>query len=261
MKYRLYVDEVGNSGLGANLQHPNERYLSLTGVVIELDYVDTKVAPQLEALKRRFFRTHVDEPVILHRKELVNRQYPFQSLRDSAVEKAFNADLLGLLKSLDYTTITVVIDKYEHLQRYKVWRYDPYHYCQEVLLERYVLWLEHQSATGDVMAESRGGREDRRLKESFQRIWRDGTPYVSAAQLASRLSSKQLKVKTKANNIAGLQLADLLAHPSFKYVLCRRQKVAQPQTFGAKIAQILVNQKYLRNEGGTLDGWGCKWLP
>jgi hypothetical protein len=68
-------------------------------------------------------------------------------------------------------------------------------------------------------------------------------------------------VKSKANNIAGLQLADLLAHPSFKYILCRRQKVAQPQTFGAQIAQILVNEKYLRSESGNLDGWGCKWLP
>lgn len=261
MKYRLYVDEVGNSGLGAKLQHPNERYLSLTGVIIELDHVDADVAPQLEALKRRYFKTHVDEPLILHRKELVNKRYPFQSLKDPAVEKAFNAELLDLLESLDYTAITVVIDKHEHLQRYKVWHYDPYHYCQEVLLERYVLWLEHQTATGDVMAESRGGREDRRLKESFTRIWREGTRYVPATQLASRLTSKQLKVKTKANNIAGLQLADLLAHPSFKYILCRRQKVAQPQTFGAKIAQILVDRKYLRSASGKLDGWGCKWLP
>lgn len=177
------------------------------------------------------------------------------------IEKAFNADLLNLLRSVDYTTITVVIDKYEHLQRYEVWHYDPYHYCQEVLLERYVLWLEERDSSGDVMAESRGGREDRRLKESFSRIWNEGTRYVPATQFASRLTSKQLKVKTKANNIAGLQLADLLAHPSFKYVLSRHQRIAQPQTFGAKIARILVESKYLRSPSGKLDGWGCKWLP
>lgn len=261
MKYRLYVDEVGNPGFGARLQHANERYLSLTGVIIELHHVDSIVAPEIDALKRRYFTTHADEPLVLHRKELVNRKHPFQSLRDPDIGRAFDADLLRLLRSLEYKAITVVIDKHEHLQRYKVWHYDPYHYCQEVLLERYVLWLEHENATGDVMAESRGGREDLRLKESFTRIWREGTRYVPATQFASRLTSKQLKVKTKANNIAGLQLADLLAHPSFKYVLCRRQKVAQPRTFGAEIAQILVDRKYVRSGSGTLDGWGCKWLP
>jgi len=241
MKYRLYVDEVGNSGLGANLQHPNERYLSLTGTIIELD--------------------HVDEPLILHRKELVNRRYPFHELNNPDVERAFNADLLGLLRSLEYIAITAVIDKHEHLERYKVWRHDPYHYCQEILLERYVQWLESQDVVGDVMAESRGGREDRRLKESFNRIWHEGTRYVGGPSFAARLTSEQLKVKTKANNIAGLQLADLIAHPSYKYILCRHQKTAQPNNFGAQIARVLVDSKYLRSPTGSLDGWGCKWLP
>jgi hypothetical protein len=56
MKYRLYVDEVGNSGLSAKLQHPNERYLSLTGIIVDLEHVDQVVAPELEALKRKFLR-------------------------------------------------------------------------------------------------------------------------------------------------------------------------------------------------------------
>ena len=261
MKHRLYVDEVGNSGLGANLKHSNERYLSLTGVIFELDHVDLVVAPQLEALKRRYFKTHVDEPLIFHRKELVNRRYPFHALKNPDVESAFNSDLLDLFESLEYRTITVVIDKHEHLQRYKVWNYDPYHYCQEVLLERFVLWLNQRNATGDVMAESRGGREDRRLKSSFNRIWLEGTDFVSAELFGARLTSRELKVKTKANNIAGLQIADLIAHPSFRYILCRRKKTAQPVTFGSQIVKILVDSKYLRSASGTLDGWGCKWLP
>ena len=38
MKHRMYIDEVGNSDLGAS-QDPNHRYLSLTGVVFDLAYV------------------------------------------------------------------------------------------------------------------------------------------------------------------------------------------------------------------------------
>ena len=78
---RMYVDEVGNADLKAS-SDPNHRYLSLTGVVFDLDYVDRVLAPEMEALKRRYFRAHVDEPLILHRKELVNKKYPFQALRD-----------------------------------------------------------------------------------------------------------------------------------------------------------------------------------
>ncbi len=81
-------------------------------------------------------------------------------------------------------------------------------------LERYVFFLNTAACRGDVMAESRGGKEDMRLKKSFTRIWKKGTEYVEANQFQSALTSRQLKVKVKANNIAGLQIADILAHPS-----------------------------------------------
>lgn len=173
MKYRLYIDEVGNSDMGAS-QDPNHRYLSLTGVILELGYVDQVVHPQLEDLKRRFFGSHADEPVILHRKELVNRKPPFEALRNPDTESEFNRELLRLLREFEFTVITTVIDKLEHQQRYQAWRFDPYHYCLHVILERYVMWLRRRNAVGDVMAESRGGKEDLRLKKSFEKVWEEG---------------------------------------------------------------------------------------
>lgn len=115
-KYRLYVDEVGNSDLTSS-QNPNHRFLSLTGVIFEIDYVRTTVFPVIEDLKTRYFDSHPDSPLIFHRKELVNRRHPFSSLRDPAIEESFNSELLTLLNLLDYTVITVVIDKQEHEQR------------------------------------------------------------------------------------------------------------------------------------------------
>jgi len=38
MKYRLYVDEVGNPDLKSS-EHEEHRFLCLTGVAFELDYV------------------------------------------------------------------------------------------------------------------------------------------------------------------------------------------------------------------------------
>lgn len=260
MKHRLDIDEVGNSDLKASTD-PNHRYLSLTGIIFELGYVQSTLFPQLEELKQRYFNSHPDEPVCLHRKELVNHSYPFSALRDSAIEAAFNRELLLLLSLFDYRVITVVIDKQEHQQRYKVWRYDPYHYALAVLVERFVSWLREQDTIGDVMAESRGGREDRRLKDSFEGIYEKGTDYVQPDEFSRWLTSRQLKVKSKDNNIAGLQIADLIAHPSYKATLARHLRQELPENFGGQIAQILEEQKYYRNNRGKIDGWGRKWLP
>ena len=128
MKYRLYIDEVGNSDVGSS-RNPNHRYLSLTGVIAELDYVRDVLYPDLEELKRRYFGSHPDDPIVLHRKELVNKKPPFAALNDPAVESAFNSDFLERLSRWEYTVITAVIDKLQHMEQYQVWRYDPYYYC------------------------------------------------------------------------------------------------------------------------------------
>jgi hypothetical protein len=260
MKYRLYIDEVGNPDMGAS-EDPNHRYLSLTGVILELSYVERTVHPGLEALKRKYFGSHPDEPVVFHRKELVNRLPPFEALREPSIRQQFDEELLCFLRETEYTVLTAVIDKLEHRERYQVWRYDPYHYCLHVLMERYVMWLRRRGAHGDAMAESRGGKEDRRLKESFERTCRRGTDHMDSAQFRETLTSLQLKVKPKANNITGLQIADLVAHPSFKVVLARQAGQDPPANFGGRIGCILLNSKYDRSRSGQIDGWGIKWLP
>ena len=260
MKHRLYIDEVGNPDLGSS-RNPNHRYLSLTGVVIELGYVNGVLHPEMEDLKRRYFGSHPDEPIILHRKELVNKRQPFAALTDPTVERAFNRELLDRLRAWEYAVITVIIDKLQQMEQYQVWRYDPYHYCLKVLMERYVVWLQSEDATGDVMAESRGGNEDKRLKRSFERVYEEGSEWVPPALIQARLTSRQLKVKPKSNNIAGLQLADLIAHASFKAGLARRNGEALSENFGGQIAQILEASKYYRSSSGHVDGWGRKWLP
>lgn len=260
MKYRMYVDEVGNPDLGSS-NNPNHRYLNLTAVIIELSYVKQAVFPRVESLKEKYFDSHPDDPVIFHRKELVNKKHPFESLRNPQVEADFNAELLQVLRSLDYVVLSVTIDKQEHRDRYQVWRFDPYHYCLAALVERYVMWLRRRNATGDVMAESRGGKEDRRLKSSFKNLYEHGSEFMSSDQIAGALTSCQLKVKPKQNNISGLQLADLIAHPVYKAMIASRNNQAAPVTFGSQIVQIIEDRKFDRSSSGKLEGWGMKWLP
>ena len=142
-----------------------------------------------------------------------------------------------------------------------VWQQDPYHYGLRILIERYVLYLKEIGATGDVRAESRRGKEDMRLKRSYERVFSEGTEYMASETFEEYLTSRQLKVKQKSTNIPGLQLADLVAHPSFKATLARKKKQSLPSNFGGKIADILGANKYYRSSPGRVDGWGRKWLP
>lgn len=258
-KYRIYIDEVGNNDLGSS-ENPNHRYLSLTGIIIELDYVQTTLQPAIEGLKKKYFDYHPDEPVILHRKELVNKKYPFNKLKDPVVEKSFNSDFLELIESLEYTIISVLIDKLEHHRKYQTWKYDPYHYCMEIIVERFFFFLNSKISTGDVMIESRGGKEDMRLKKSFERIWELGTHFVEAERLQKLLTSRQLKVKQKSLNISGLQLADLIAHPSRRFMF-RKYKIDEGKRyiFGDKIIEI-IEDKYYKSKERT-EGYGIKFLP
>ena len=183
---------------------PNERFLSLTGVILELGYVETVVFPQLEGIKARLFRSHPDDPVIFHRKEMLNAKPPFEALRDSSIREQFDGEILSLMEAWDFTVVSVCLDKKRHKDTYTTWRYDPYHYCVAMLLERFSHFLENRNARGDVLAESRGGNQDIRLKKSFARLWSDGTDFVTPERFQGILTSRELKVKPKANNIAGL---------------------------------------------------------
>lgn len=258
--YRLYIDETGNADLGAS-RDPNHRYLSLTGVIIERQYVRHTLTPRLNELKQEFFDPDPDEPIILHRRAILQRNRPFHALRDQKIAADFDDKLLSLLSDCEYVVITVVIDKLAHLRRYRVWRYEPYHYCLEVLLERYVLWLNRHGARGDVLSEVRGGKVDRQLEKSFSRHYKHGTLFVRRDVIRRCLTSNRLKLKTKAKNISGLQLADILAHPSALYARSLYARDVKPTGFGEQIVNLLIKNKYDRSERRKLTGWGIKWLP
>lgn len=261
MKYRIYIDEVGHADKKAS-QDPEQRFLCLTGVVFRLDHVQTNLQPELEALKKKYFNSHPDEPVILHRKEMVYRKASFTVLKNAEIEDAFNQEFLHLLSHWEYKVISVIIDKLEHNETYdNTWKYDPYHYCQEILLERYRLFLDINNAKGDVMIESRGGKEDTRLKKSFRNLIEKGTHFLKAEELLECLTSKELKVKTKSANIAGLQIADLLAHAVRRYAFQEFWQLHDNKlTFSDRIIEVLKKGKFFEYKG-RINGYGVKKLP
>jgi hypothetical protein len=259
-RYRLYIDESGDHTY-YKLEDPAKRYLGLTGIFIETDYYRTIFQPEMEKLKQKHFPHSPDEPVILHRKDIINRSGPFWRLRDKTKEDAFNKDFLEFIKEQDYCIITVVIDKKTHIERYGDVAYHPYHYCLTALLERYCGFLNFCNAQGDVLAESRGGAEDLKLKRAYQKIYIEGTWQRGSNFFQQALTSSQIKVKSKWANIAGLQLSDLIAHPSKQEILIEEQRIDDlGDNFGKQMCQC-IQVKYNRQVyRGRIKGYGKVFL-
>ena len=260
--YRLYIDEVGNHDIRPDIDE-NERFLTLFGVIVNGQYMADIIQPQMQQIKREFFVADPDEPVIFHRKEITRFQGPFKILySDKEKRQQFGDLMLEMYEAWEYVAITVTIDKLTHYNSYSVWRYEPYHYCLAAMLERYVLYLHYRQIRGDVMIEARGTKPDQKLRRSFLRLWNEGTENIQAHRMQSCLTSKKLKIKQKAADIAGLQMADLLAHAAhYDHLAEHRLVAAQKSAYSRQIAEILNRSKYNRSKWGQIRGYGKKFLP
>lgn len=255
----MYVDESGDHTY-RSLEQPEKRYLGLIGCFFDLkEYPGFR--DNLESLKGKFFSYDPDFPLILHRKELVNRRGPFGRLSNPEIQESFNRDFLNLVKRWDFRVIAVVIDKKSHIERYAEAAFHPYHYCLASLLERYCGYLNFINAVGDVLAESRGGREDRELKEAFVHIYNRGTLWRDGEFFQGALTSREIKLKPKSANIAGLQLADLLAYPIRQDILLEEERISDPgDVFGKEICEA-IKPKYNKHlYDGRIRGYGRIFL-
>ena len=256
--YRLFIDEVGHDNLNT-ANDPNERYLCLLGVIMDVEKDHVALDTALGDLK---FDTFGNKSVVLHRREIIDKKPPpFDRLKDPAIRTSFDGGLIKVITDSDYSVVAVQIDKKEHIDRYAVWRSHPYHYCLKAMLERYVMHLNSLGATGDVMAEWRGIGPNRKLEAAYKYLYTRGTDNLTGDQCQRRLSSGQLKIQKKTANVSGLQLADLLASPVNRYLLCRRNKEEMIAPFGKQVIEILRESKFRRKWDGRLDGYGYKLLP
>jgi hypothetical protein len=243
-RYRLYLDESGDH-VFRHLDEPGHRYLCLLGCWFRgADY--HVFHGRLERFKQTHIPHNPDEPVVLHREDIINRRRAFWRLREQGRAAVFDRNLLELLAQAPFRVVAVVIDKTALQERYPVPAH-PYHLGLGFLLQRYCGFLNHINRCGDVMAESRGGREDRLLKDSYSRVYQRGVWMTRADFFQHALSSAQLKVKPKSANIAGLQLADLLGNPVRQAILRERARIdTGASAFATRLLEVL-EQKFNRH--------------
>jgi hypothetical protein len=261
MLYRLYIDECGTDDV-VNCHLPQHRYLALTGVMMSLAHVREVVAPAIDALKRAHFPQHDPDgsPLVLHRSDFLAAKGSFQPLANPERMEDFVADLTNMLAHIDHTVITVVIDKEAMLRRSHWKNKEPYHYCSEVLIEKYMLCLERKGARGDVFAESRKSRKNKALQEAFTEVYSKGTRYLRSDKISERLTTSTIKFREKHHNTPGLQIADAYAKPSMDRVMYQRDKTWQRKPFSVRLGKLLYEEKYNRSPHGEPWGWGMKYL-
>ncbi|MEI7834663.1 MAG: DUF3800 domain-containing protein [bacterium] len=259
-RYRLYIDESGDHTYNL-LDEPEHRFLALLGVWFEssTDYV--AFADALEDMKREIFGPRKDNPVVLHRSDIINRKKAFGVLRDNSLQQSFDDQLCDVIGNAQFNMVCVVIDKRLHLQQ-NVSPFHPYHTCLAALLDCYCGWLNYHKAIGDVMAEARGAQEDRQLAQAYLRAFESGTFTLSHTHYQRALTTKELKLRKKNENIAGLQLADVLAHPLKCWVLAREAKITwSTSPYAIRLLDVALPKLICHPELGHTEDYGAVMLP
>lgn len=260
MPYRLYLDESGTDDV-TYCDEEGHRYLGLTGVIIKQDHARDFCVPDLARIKREIFDHDLDHPPCLHREDIKGFKREFHILRDAAVHAKFDAAILKYMSDADFTVITAVIDKLGMLKKADWANKEPYHYLMDIMTEKFALFLKRKNDTGDIMPEMRRGRADKDLQNAYIRTWRSGTYYAPRGLIQARLPAKNLKFRDKKANVAGLQLADLIAHPSALYVRQQKGHNVNLGPFALKVIDILKRKKYDRSIFNKIWGYGMKYLP
>lgn len=91
------------------------------------------------------------------------------------------------------------------------------------------------------------------LDQSLESVWHDlrirGTRYIKATAINGRILG--LNLQARSENIAGLQLADLIVSPIGRHVLGKRDHEDWN----------VIYEKFRRNHQGVVEGYGLVVLP
>lgn len=259
----MFIDEVGSESNTWPPTNENERYLSLTGVAVSIEHLENWFRPDFDRLRVKHFGS---PPPILHRRKLVHAFPPFEHLKnDQKARNSWGNDFLCFLRKHPFVLFTVTLDRVAWRNKYPRLDLDPYHIITFNMLERYFYFLRAVDASGDVFIESRdqGGRRDKKLSAEYRKFYTDGPYDISAADIQSRFCSQKLKIFSKSKDIAGLQLADLLAKPCMEASLVRagHKDLSGLSEHKRSILRILQTHRWYRSDFRKITGYGMVFRP
>lgn len=240
----LFLDESGDHSLSKI--DPAYPLFVLGGVIMDEQYASSHLTHALDALKFRHFGSR---DVVLHTADMIRNRNGFEALQRPAFREAFLTDINRLMSELDFQVAACAVHKEHHLSRYGLAAVDPYLLSLDVVVEMFHRYLKRCDAAGLIIAEARDATLDRQLELAWLNLKIAGTRRVKAHELQSRI--KSLNLRSKSENIGGLQMADLVVSPIGRHVLGKAPKPDWE----------IVRAKLLRDRRGEYAGAGLLVLP
>ena len=184
-------------------------------VVMERDAYRDQALAEFNRFKLCYFN---HEGINLHCRDIRLATGPFSLLLNPNVRPQFMAGLSDMMERLPFTLFISAIHKHQHQQQRGGDAENPYELALAFTLERLVHFLDAVGETRlPIVAEARGKREDNSLEQVFYRLMARGTDAVNAGQF--KQLDCPLTFQSKKNNIVGVQIADLCAHPCARHIL------------------------------------------
>jgi hypothetical protein len=201
--YVVYVDESGDHSL-ASIDRDYPVFVLALCVFHKRHYAE-KIIPAVEKLKFNYFG---HSSVVLHEHEIRKQKGEFAFLSHHPTRIEFMERLSSIMEASNFILITCVVDK-ARVGRSEGATTNPYHIalgiCLEALREFLAEKGQDQLQT-HVVVECRGKKEDAELELEFRRIC-DGENH------GNRQLPFNIVFADKKTNLAGLQVADLVARP------------------------------------------------
>ena len=201
--YVVYVDESGDHSLASI--NPDFPVFVLALCVIHKRHYAEKIIPAVEKLKFNYFG---HDSVVLHEHDIRKQKGDFAFLSHLPTRLEFVRQLSSIMDASNFILIACVVDK-ARMSKSEGASTNPYHIALDICLESlhgFLAEKKQDRLQTHVVVECRGKKEDRELELEFRRIC-DGN------NSGNRQLPFDVVFADKKTNLAGLQLADLVARP------------------------------------------------
>lgn len=213
----LFLDESGDHNL--TVIDDNYPVFVLGGVIVDKDYAEGPLVEAFDDFKTRLFgRTDV----VLHTADIGRNRNGFEGLKDTGFRNRFYKELNLLMQKLRYEVVACVIFKKEYYDQFGANALDPYRLGLRVMVETLCNAVGPSGGLGSIILERRGKLLDGDVEETWRLLRTRGSLYKEADVIRDTIEG--LDLRDKKENIAGLQLADLVLTPIGRHILGKPDK-------------------------------------
>lgn len=233
----MFLDESGDS----NLQIIDRSYpiFCLAGCIVEFNYYTSVFEKEVNALKMDFFGRR---DVVLRSYDIRKQKNDFSILIDKKKRVSFYTGLDNLVKKLNFTVIAAVINK-ENLKEQYSHPANPYNLCFQFIMERFCMFLGEKHDSAILRIESRETHNDKLLAKEYERFRNKGNNIFSSEEVMGKLVD--LSFNQKSQNIAGHQVADLVAYPIGRHIFKAEKNHVAFQLVESKLHKKSGTNSYL----------------